>query len=623
MIFSKNRAGPAKRGGARKAGFVWRRRRGQSQPLIFAESPLSRHNLDMKKPQPRGKSRQRIGQALMSRAQSRQLDRQAACQGLTGGALMERAGARAARWISDKYPKARLFSALCGPGNNGGDGWAAARHLKSLGRRAAVYAPDSGSPLFQLQKQKAAEAKVPQKKWDEWQPSQGEVLIDAVFGAGLNRNIEGEALSLISRIRESRRPVASLDLPSGICADTGQVFGAAVRARHTLAFALEKPGLRLRLGPAHAGGIVRIPLGFPKKLLDQVCGRFFLVSKKDAAAFLPSFPPTANKSHRGRTLIAAGRKGMWGCGLLACRGAFTVGSGYVSWAGCGSESASENGDKNRGGKTAGQSESEYPYEGAWASPEILTARLNDPDLFKKQTAAAAGPGLGFGRQAMRFLLRLQKQNIPLVLDADALTLIARAGRAPAKEGKSGSGPGRRGRNIFKESPEEPGGKPGAAKKTGQGKGRISPRAFPGFAGPNRLMTPHSGELSRLLGLPSKEIDSHPLRFAEKGAKAMGCWLLLKGFHSVLSDGEKSYIINSGSSALGKAGTGDVLTGMAAGLLAQGLPLPEAALLAAALHGETADRWLRGGRDINAFSASALLDELPFAMAKARLYAARS
>ena len=536
---------------------------------------------------------------LASRAQSRALDERAASFGLSAEKLMERAGARAAQWIFKKYPKARFFSVFCGPGHNGGDGWAAARHLKQSGREAAVYASNSSNPLFQIQRQRAAASGVLSKKWSQWKPAKGEILIDALFGSGLSREVKGEYFGLISRIRESGLPAVSLDLPSGLCADTGQVLGIAIKARHTLAFALGKPGLYLSQGPALAGEIDIIPLDIPKDLINQACNKYFLVSKGDAAPFLPSFPATANKSHRGRTLIAAGQKGMWGCGLLACRGAFVSGSGYVCWA-----------------------SGEYPYEGAWESPEILTARLNDPDLFERQTAAAAGPGLGFSPSAKKFLLRLQRQNIPLVLDADALTLMARenagagGGKAPSAEKKSvgeerTAGPDKRSKRD-KTNPRPP-----ALQKNGKSR-KIPP--FLNFSGASRLMTPHSGELSRLLGIPSRDIDSDRLRFAERGAKAMGCWLLLKGLRSVLSDGEKSYIINSGNAALGKAGTGDVLTGMAAGLLAQGMALPEAALLAASLHGEAAERWLRKGRDVNSFSAGALLDELPLAMSEFRALA---
>ena len=269
------------------------------------------------------------------------------------------------------------------------------------------------------------------------------------------------------------------------------------------------------------------------------------LSKKDVLAYLPSYPKTANKTHRGWSLIAAGQEGMWGCGLLACRAAYTAGSGYVTWA-----------------------STDYPYKNSLQIPEALLASLSDKQLFEKKTAIGAGPGLGFSASVENFILKLKDSNLPVLLDADALTLIAQ-------------------------------------KKSFQ-------------FNKNFVLTPHTGELARLLEVDSQEIEKNRLKYAKAGAKKYNCWLLLKGFQPLLSNGGQNYLIQTGNSALGKAGAGDVLTGIITGLMAQGLSIFKACSLGAVLHGETAVRWLAQGKDINSFSASEIINLLPFVMSELRI-----
>ena len=275
-------------------------------------------------------------------------------------------------------------------------------------------------------------------------------------------------------------------------------------------------------------------IGFPEELLNEVCDTCFLVEKTSVP--LPVYEDCANKSHRGHTLICAGRKGFWGSGILACRGAFIAGSGYVTWA---SEDLPD----------------------IIKIPEVLTVNIKDLNILKNKTAVAIGPGTGFGPHITDLIRRLRERERPVLLDADALTLLSQ-----------------------------------------------NPSLLP--LKPWFVLTPHSGELSRILKIPSKEIEKDRLRFARQGAKKTGGLLVLKGFHTVLSDGVKHWIVNAGNSALGKAGTGDVLTGLTAGFLAQGLEVRDSALLAVTAHGETAERWLKEGKDINSFSAGDVLNLLP-------------
>ncbi len=520
-------------------------------------------------------------QALTTKLQSHELDKQAQKYNLSAERLMDTAGSKAAEWLLKQFPESGPFIVFCGPGHNGGDGWVTAYYLKKAGKQVEVFDCESSNTLLNQKKKQAQSLDLKAKNFNQWQIKKGQILIDALFGVGLTRSLEDPFKELVLKINKTTNPVIALDVPSGLCADRGIILedknlpprstierdkssklqsdsntsskffthknfvkSYAVQADWTLSFALAKPGFYLNEGPAHSGKIVILPIGFPKKLLDTVCNSIYLVKKKDVCVFLPSYKDTANKTHRGWSLIASGHNGMWGCGLLTCQAAYTVGSGYVTWAA-----------------------EDYPYEKSLNIPEVLLSRFEDKHLFDKKTAVGAGPGLGFSKQAEDFILKLKELDIPIVLDADALTLLAK-------------------------------------------------NNFPNL-NKNFLLTPHSGELSRLMNVSSNEIDKDRLFYSKQGAKQYKTWLLLKGFHPILSDGEKNWIIHTGNSALGKAGTGDVLTGILTGLMAQGLSVFEASLLGNILQGETAENWIKEGKDINSFSASEIIRELPFVMSKIR------
>ena len=480
--------------------------------------------------------------ALSSKAQSHQLDVLAPSYAVSNSQLMETASFKASEWLLKHFPPPKSFHIFCGPGHNGGDGFATAFYLKKAGREVQLFSCESSNTLFNEKKKKAQTLNIEIKKLEEWKNQEGLVLIDSLFGVGLSRPLEGIFKDIVHKMNQSGQPLVALDTPSGLCADTGQIFGSGIKACYTLSFALGKPGFYLNEGPYHSGNIFIFPLEYPKELLDKVCNSIYLIDKKQVAAFLPSYKETANKSHKGWSLIAAGREGIWGCGLLACQAAYTVGSGYVTWASL-----------------------NYPYEKSIQLPELLLNRLEDVNLFDKKTAIGAGPGLGLSKEIRNFIFKLKSLNLPVVLDADAITLLSRQTHSALNK--------------------------------------------------KFLLSPHSGELSRLLNIPSKIIDDDRLLYAREGAKKCHSWLLLKGLHPVLSDGEKQWIIPYGHPALGKAGTGDVLTGLITGLMAQGLSVFKAGTLGTVLHGETARRWVQQGKDQNAFSASQIIEELPFVMSE--------
>ena len=486
---------------------------------------------------------------LSTKGQSRRLDELAGAYGLSNSQLMDTAGYKASQWLLQKFPGDALFQVFCGPGHNGGDAFVVAFYLIQAGREVQVFACDSSNRLFNQKKRKlqkrgvkvqTLETWLKQKKHNPKNTKLKPVLIDGLFGVGLSRPLKGQFKELVQEINQTKQARISLDLPSGLCADTGQVLAVSVKADYTLSFALGKPGFYLNEGPQQTGKLIVLPLEYPKELLNKVCNTVYLIEKKDFS--LPSYKATANKSHKGWSLIVAGREGMWGCGLLACQSAYAVGSGYVSWA-----------------------SSQYPYKKSLSIPEVLLNRLSDSKLFDKKTAIGAGPGLDFSTETQNFILKLKKLKCPVVLDADAISLLAK---------------------------------------------QNSPKLNLNF-----LLTPHAGELSRLLNVPAKSIEKDRLLYATKGAKKCNSWLLLKGLHPVLSDGKKQWIIPYSHPALGKAGTGDVLTGILTGLLAQKLSILNASALGVFLQGETARLWIKKGKAPQAFSARHIIEELPFVMSK--------
>lgn len=475
---------------------------------------------------------------------------------LTGDILMEAAGTLAAREIEQSFfpeLKRGQVSIVCGPGNNGGDGMVVARHLHSAGHRDIVVflACDHSktSELFKTQlnrikKQgiKCVEIFENPKKLD--QLSSSSLVIDSVFGIGLNRDVEEPFVKVIESINKVKCPVVSLDVPSGLNCDSGQIHGCVVKASMTLTFGLAKPGFFVAEGPSNVSKLRVLPIGFPHECLRSIATTHFLFTEKLARRYLPKRPQRSSKADHGHVLVMAGREGMWGAGVLCASSAYRVGSGYVTW----------------GSFTE-------PTEHLKENPEILTTNLSNDDWMNlnKVSAVAIGPGLGVSKQTAELIEKLKTKPWPVVLDADAITTCVQ-------------------HNLFP-----------------------LPKHW--------VLTPHTGELSRIIKWDAQKIEEDRFVAALEGAKTTGCHVLLKGFRSVGAYGHRVMIINSGNSALAKAGTGDVLTGIIAGLLAQGVEPVQATCTGAYLHGRMADEWVRSGHDRRSLNASDLRDHLSTLMAR--------
>lgn len=477
--------------------------------------------------------------------------------GLSGEVLMESAGALAAREMDQAYfPEISrgLTSIVCGPGNNGGDGLVLARHLHSAGHRnLIVYVlgdESSRSDLFRLQLDRAelhglrvVHAKQDMDKFGQIKSS--EIIVDAMFGVGLNRPIEGDYLKVLELMNSTKAPVLSLDTPSGLDVNSGIANGPVIKADMTLTFGLAKPGFFVSDGPGYVGKLRVLPIGHCYESLRSVATSHFAFNEKLARRYLPNRKDTSNKSDHGRVVVFAGSEGMWGAGVLASSSAYRLGVGYVVWA-----SFTE------------------PVQHLKETPEILTATIDDKESWfaKRPTAIVLGPGLGTGNGVSNLIKDLKvNYDGPVLLDADALTVAVEDNLFPLPE--------------------------------------------------NWVLTPHSGELSRIIGIEAREIDRDRYAAVLKAAEITGCHVLLKGYRSVIGYKERCMVVNSGNSALAKAGTGDVLAGMIGGLLAQGLETLQATATGVYIHGRIADEWVRVGNDKRTLLASDIKDHLPVLMGR--------
>ncbi|MEJ0076630.1 MAG: NAD(P)H-hydrate dehydratase [Alphaproteobacteria bacterium] len=459
-------------------------------------------------------------------------DEMAACDRLTiaggtpGIALMEKAGRAVADAVA-RHPLGTRIVVVAGPGNNGGDGFIAARILAERGYPVRMLLLGDVATL----RGDAAEAV---RRWArpiepaavEAIPGAG-VVVDALFGAGLNRAVEGEARAIIEAMNASRRPIVSVDLPSGIGGASGAVMGAAVEARESITFFRRKPGHVLLPGRAHAGTVRVADIGIPDSVLERVRPQTFANSPALWGGVFPVPRLHGHKYSRGHAVVISGGMSFTGAARLAARGALRAGAGLVTLA---SPRAAlpVNAATNLAIMVR-------PVDGA----EELRAFLADARL----NAVALGPGLGVGSDTRALVAAALDGERAVVLDADALTSFA----------------------------EDP-----AA-------------LFAAIASRHRpvVLTPHQGEFSRLFNNLSQSADkSSKLAFARAATRASGAIVLLKGPDTVIAAPDGRAAINENAPPwLATAGAGDVLAGMIVGLLAQHMPAFEAACAGAWLHGE--------------------------------------
>lgn len=487
-------------------------------------------------------------------------DRAAMELGIPSLVLMERAALSVVHFLDhhrQQYDVARVL-AVCGPGNNGGDGAAIVRILRERGLDARVlFVGERGKCSEQMRQQMDILGRIHPACIIDYSDigkeersrlfSSASLLIDALFGIGLRRAVTGIFAEAVSCMNQAPAPVIAVDMPSGVHTDTGEICGTAVHAAATVTFTCAKPGLYLYPGAFCAGRIEVRPVGIA--MPDAVPPQQELLQLTEAdLACLPARDESGNKGTFGRLLVIAGSRQISGAAFLCACAALRSGAGMV-------RIYTEEANRQILGTLLPEALISTYNSSSWTPDSLLKA-------MEWADGAAVGPGLGTDETAVKILCTfLERNKGPVVLDADALNILS-------------------------------------------GRGGIPKMNCP------CVITPHVGEMSRLTGLPAGDIKADPASVAASTASSFGVTVLLKDARSIIAlpDG-RCWINTTGSSALATAGSGDVLTGITGALMLRPGTLPyPAAAAAACVHGLCGER-AAGRKSSASVIASDLLSEL--------------
>ena len=497
---------------------------------------------------------------ILRAGDQRALDERAEASGIEQDALMESAGTHAAEWIDRRF-RPRRAVVVAGPGGNGGDGFVAARRLLEAGADVRAF---SLIPIDRCSEATQRMAERLEAAGGTIRPAtdasladtldRADCVVDALFGSGLGRPLEGEALRVVEEIDACGAKVISLDLPSGLASDRGDLLGPSIRADVTLAMAFLKPAHLLWPAAGRCGDTAVVGVAYPAAVVGKAQPWARVCEASGIAHRLPDRRPDGHKGTFGRVLIVAGSIGMTGAAILCCRAAARAGAGLVHLA---------------------IPASLDPILEA-ALPETITIPVPDDGghvvsledarflgVLERADVVAVGPGLSRADGTMDAVRDLVGRYAgPIVLDADGLGALE--GRPEILD-------------------------------------RLADRA---------VLTPHPGELAALIGATPAEIDGARRAHAAGFAEAHRVVLLVKGRPTAIGlPGGDVYLNPTGNDGLATGGSGDVLTGLVAGFVAGGASLADAALTAAYVHGLAAEVFARD-RAARAFTPSDLLDLLP-------------
>lgn len=447
--------------------------------------------------------------------------------------LMERAAGKCTDWLLEHYPYAPSFSIFCAKGNNGGDGLAIARMLIHNNYHVTVYilefghlgTPDFQVNLARLHKLPQADIHFIQGEEQFHDFPKDQVVIDALFGSGLNRGLEGLTAKLVNHINQSGRTIVSIDIPSGLFTDRSSKGYLSVQADHTLSFQCYKPAFLVAENEASIGDIHLLDIGLHQGFLQTLHNHFELT---DDTVIHSVYKPRKRFSHKGsygHSLIVAGSYGKMGAAVLSAKACLRSGTGLLT---C---------HIPRCGYSILQTAVPEAMVVTDVHENISTATTED---LSKYEAIGIGPGIGTD-SATQMLLReiFDAYRNPIVLDADALNCMAAQ------------------KDLLKLIPA------------------------------GSVLTPHPKEFERLFGETANEFER--LLLAVQKAKELNCIILLKGHHTLIATPDGHGFFNStGNAGMATGGSGDVLTGILTGLLAQGYSSIEAAILGAYLHGLAGD-----------------------------------
>jgi NAD(P)H-hydrate epimerase len=510
-------------------------------------------------------------------AEMREIDRRAIDEfGLPGAALMESAGGEVARKVEEILGCAsgKKICIFAGKGNNGGDGFVAARRLINKGAKVKVLlvegkdavTGDARLNLDVLYKTGSDVVELAgERDWDKakFAAALADCLVDAIVGTGFRGEVDGHMAEIIKIINAADKPVVAVDIPSGIDANTGQVRGVAVKATHTVTFALPKPGLLFQPGAAYAGAVTVADIGIPSALLQAGDIKQNAVTAEYVRSILPQRQPWDHKGCSGRVLVVAGSQGLTGAAALTSAAAVRSGAGLVT---LGVAASLNNIMEN---KLTEVMTKPLP-ETAWGSIGLQAVPYIS-QMAEGCDVLAVGPGLGQEDETAQAVREMVKSaGCPLVLDADAVNALA-----------------------------------------GYTDILLDLAAL-------AVLTPHPGEMARITGLSAAKINADRLTSAQEAAAAWGAIVVLKGPATVVAfpDGEV-FINTTGNAGMATGGTGDVLTGVIAAFIAQGLSSHDAAVAGVYIHGLAGDIAARQG--MIGMTAGDVLQAIPAAIRSVQEY----
>lgn len=495
------------------------------------------------------------------------LDRESEARGVRVEDLMENAGRAVALALKRLLGgvSGRRVVVVCGKGNNGGDGLVAGRQLDAWGATSSVvllarpreYRGAASSNLRAFLE--VGGRVVPYSRETlRRELRRADAVVDAVFGTGFRGEPDGRFLDAVLEMNDSRLPLVAVDMPSGVEGETGEVRGDAVRADVTVTFGALKPGVVFHPGAGYAGRVEVVDIGFPPGLIHSDLS---VLEASDVARLLPSRPADAHKRSTGVVLVVAGSRVMPGAAALCAGAAYASGAGLVQLAVPPSVVREVAGNLPEATFVAlNDTEDGASSEDGWS---VLQERLSGVDC------VAVGPGLGRHPSTRRLVHKILAQaEVPVVLDADGLN---------AFEGEGGLLASRRSEAV---------------------------------------LTPHAGELGRLLGVPSRHVALDAVAHVRKAAAEFRSAVLLKGPRTVIAEPDGRAIVNpTGGPYLATGGTGDVLTGAIAAFVARGLPPADSAAVAAYVHGTAGA--LASQRLSEGTRASDVSGHLPLAISQVR------
>ncbi|QRM55515.1 NAD(P)H-hydrate dehydratase [Sinorhizobium sp. BG8] len=472
--------------------------------------------------------RHQLENLVVTPAEMAAIDRSAAASGIDSYGLMLKAGSAAGAAALRHYPGALRYVVLCGPGNNGGDGYIAAALLYEAGASVDVYSLGDTAALTGDAARAFSDLAYPTKPLATYVPRPGDVVIDALFGAGLARDVPAEVRDVVSAVTARDLPVIAVDLPSGLCGRMGTVRGTAFTATHTVTFMCRKPGHVLLPGRLLCGSIEVFDIGIPPRVVIAESHHLRVNSPTVWRMALPSSQPEAHKYNRGHLVVFSGGALTTGAARLSATAGLRAGAGLVTIFAPRDALAT-----NAAHLTAIM----LKEVGDVAD---VQAKAADPRI----SAFVLGPGFGDLKKARALVLALSDR--PLVLDADGIT-------------------------AFREDPDV---------------------LFSAFReGPVRLvLTPHDGEFARLFPDLAADTELSKVERARKAAARSHAVVVMKGADTVIAAPDGRALVNENAPPwLATAGSGDVLAGIVGAHLAKGMPAFEAAAAAVWRHGEAGER----------------------------------